>query len=364
MALLALAPSGTTRAADAVLRLGDSRLTAAGIGFTPATAPDAAAGSTIALTGRVTVPNNGLEVVLAQIDGRIESLLVNPGQTVRAGQPLVRVHSGELLAMQRALITARARAEAAAARAARDEQLHAEGVIARNRVEESRAQRIESAAAEREQEQLLQLAGMPAAAVMRLRGAADLSPVLTITARRSGQVLEQLAGPGDAVTSGMPVLRLARLDMLWIELQATREQAARIREGDAVAIGGCVGRARVIAAAPQLGQASQTVAIRAELANPAGCVAPNQFVEAKLTPRTTAASLVQVPAASVVRHQGRDHVFVKTADGIEVREVAVERRTAAFAWVSGALQAGDPVATTGIAALKGAWQGFGAGEAP
>jgi RND family efflux transporter MFP subunit len=289
----------------------------------------------------------------------VESLLVNPGQPVRAGQPLARLHSGELLAMQRDYVAARARAGLSASRAERDAQLHAEGIIARNRLEQSQAERTEDEARLREQAQLLQLAGMPAAAVARLQAAEDMAPLLTLSARRDGIVLEQLAQVGEATEAGMPLLRLGRLAPLWLELQATREQARRINPGDVVAIGSCRSAATVVAVSPQLGEHSQTVTVRAELAQPDGCIAPNQYLEARLTPQATASDIVQIPANSLVRHQGRSFVFVRSAEGILPRQVELERRDEQIAWVSGPIAVGDAVATQGIAALKGAWQGFG-----
>lgn len=361
VAPLALA-CGAAAAGEPVIVLDDARMATAGVKFTAAIAPNPADGGSLLLNGRVVVPNSGMEVVLAPVDGRIESLLVNPGQQVRAGQVLARIHSAELLSMQRDLIAARARAETASVRARRDEELHAEGIIARNRVEESRTLRTESDADLREHQQLLQLAGMSADAVEQLRSAADIGPLLTLTARRDGHVMQQLAGPGEAVQAGMPLLRLARLDPLWIELQATREQAQRIHDGDSARVSGCDATGRVIAASLQLGEQSQTITVRVEFARPGRCVTPNQLVQASVTPRARADAMVQVPAASIVRQLGKDHVFVRTPAGVEVREVEVERRTAASAWIRGPVKVGDAIASEGIAALKGSWQGFGAAE--
>ena len=360
--LLALAASAAALAAESPIRLDAERLKTAGVQFTPATAPDAAAGASISLSGTVTVPSSDLEMVLAPIEGRVEAVLVNPGQKVRAGQGLVTLYSAELLSMQRALVTARAQEAAAAARAARDEQLHSEGIIARNRLEETRAALVESQAALHEQTQLARLAGLSTTAVDNLKSAEDISPRVTLTARRAGHVLAQLASPGEAISTGTPLLRLARLDSLWIELQATRDQALQIRTGDNATVRGCSGSGKVIATSLQMGETSQTVAIRIEIAQPASCVAPNQFVEARITPRADTAGLVQVPAASVVRNQGRDYVFARMPEGVVAREVQVERRTTSTAWIRGPVQAGDAIASAGIAALKGSWLGFGATE--
>jgi RND family efflux transporter MFP subunit len=353
-------------AAEPELRLTAAQLATAGVTFSPAIRPAAEAGASLQLAGRVVVPNAGLEQVLAPVPGRIEALLVDPGQTVRTGQPLLRLYSADFLAMQRALVGARARWQAASARAGRDEALHAEGIIARNRLEESRAQLVEAEAQLGEQRQLLRIAGLPDAAIAALRTAADIQPLLTLAARRDGSVLQQLASPGAAVEAGAPLLRIARLDKLWIELQATRDQALRIRNGDSATVAGCARAGKVIAAALQLEERSQTVTVRVELPQTDGCVAPNQFIEARLAPRAGGAGLVQVPAASLAQHQGRTYVFVRSPGGVAPRQVEVERRSPTAAWISGGVQAGDQVASSGLAAIKGSWLGLGAAssEAP
>ena len=63
------------------------------------------------LPGRVVIPNERRDVILAGVSGRIESLLVNPGDAVRAGQPLVRLYSAELVSLQRAFLGARSSQE-------------------------------------------------------------------------------------------------------------------------------------------------------------------------------------------------------------------------------------------------------------
>ncbi len=353
-------------AGEAPLKLSAQQLSAARIAFTKATNVDATAadagqgGASLRLSGRIVVPNSALELVLSPVAGRVESLLVNPGQQVRAGQPLARIHSAEIVSLQRELISARSRAGTARTRAERDEKLHEEGIIARNRLEESRAQLAEAEAMLGEQVQLLRLAGMSENAVSRLHSAADITTLLTITARRAGSVLQQSTGPGESIAAGDLLFRLATLDNLWAELQASRAQAAQIHVGDRVTIPGCSRDGSVIAAALQLDSQSQTTTVRAQLPGSSDCLTPNQYVEALITPKTTRAGLVSVPASSLVQQQGTSYVFLRTPAGLQPVAVEVERRTADSAWISGAIQSGDEVASAGLAAIKGSWMGLGA----
>jgi membrane fusion protein, heavy metal efflux system len=341
-----------------------AQLQAGGIAFTAAKAVDAGAaavgaGLSLRLSGRVVVPNASLDQVLAPVEGRIEALLVDPGQNVRAGQGLVRIRSAQVLELQSGLISARARAQLAGSRAERDQQLHAEGIISRNRLLESQAAATEAEAGLRAQSQMLRLAGFSAAALARIQQVGDIEPVVTLAAPRAGRVLQLSVTAGQSVASGDPLLRVAGLDRLWIEMQATREQAQGIRAGDAVAVTGCPESGRVIASAVLLDAQSQTLTVRAEIPRASDCLAPNQFVETQISPRA-AAGLVAVPEASVVQHAGASHVFLRISDGLQPVAVSVERRANGSAWVRGNLPKGAQVASSGLAAIKGSWLGLGA----
>jgi RND family efflux transporter MFP subunit len=358
-----LACTTPTFATEAPVVLSPEQLVAARVVLTRATKVEVAAagqdGASMLLAGRIVVPNAALDLVLAPAAGRVESLLVSPGEKVRAGQALARLFSAEFLSLQRELVAARTRAGIARSRAERDASLHEEGIIARNRLEESRAQLAEAEATLSEQTQLLQLAGLSPVAVARIRNAADINPLLTLTARRAGRVLQQIAEPGQAVDAGQTLFRLASLDTLWAELQATREQAARIRTGDKATFKGCSSIGSVIAASMQLDSQSQTTTVRVDLPAGASCFTPNEYVQAQLTTRP-AGALVVVPGSSLVQRQGHNYVFVRTPAGLQPVQVAVERRTSTSAWISGSVQPGDQVASAGLAAIKGSWLGLGA----
>lgn len=337
---------------------------AGGVTFSAASAVEAGAaqpgtGLSLRLPGRAVVPNAALDQVLAPVEGRVEALLVDPGQAVRAGQSLVRIRSAQVLDMQRELIAARARATLATSRAQRDQQLNAEGIISRNRLLESQAAATEAEAALRAQLQMLRLAGYSDSALERMRDASDIAPVVTLAAPRAGRVLQQSVTVGQSVALGDPLLRIAALDRLWVEMQATRDQASGIRAGDAIAVAGCPEPGRVIASSILLDAQSQTVTVRAEIARAADCLAPNQFVDVQLSPRA-GAGLVAVPEASVVQHAGTSYVFLRAGDGLQPVAVTVDRRANGSAWVRGKLEPGAQVASSGLAAIKGSWLGLGA----
>jgi multidrug efflux pump subunit AcrA (membrane-fusion protein) len=362
--LAVLVSTGAVGAAEPLLPLSADQLKQSNVAFGKVEAVTTASAGTqsldsLRLSGRVVVPNSALEVVLAPVAGRVESLPVNPGEVVRAGQALARLYSAELLGLQRELISARTQADLARSRAERDAALHADGIIAGNRLAESEALSASAESHLQEQRQLLRLAGLSGSAVDRIRTAEQIQPSLVVASRRGGTIMRQGISPGQHVDAGDLMFQVASLDTLWLELQATRDQARRLAPGDPAWVAGCAQPARVIATGTQLDAQSQTTMVRAELGRAAGCVAPNQVVEARIDPSPGRDDLLRVPTGSLLQREGRDYVLLREPGGLRPVAVAIERRGSDWAWVHGGLRAGDEVATTGLAALKGAWLGLG-----
>lgn len=315
------------------------------------------------LPGRVVIPNDRRDLLIAGVTGRLESALVNPGDTVKAGQPLLRLYSAELVGLQRAYLAASGAAALAGKRLTRDEALFADGIIAESRVQDSRDQALQSAAALQEQRQLLSLAGMSKTSIESLRSANDLSPRVTLTAPRGGVVLEQPVEVGAQVDTGTALLHLAATDRQWVELQATREQLASVAIGDAVEVVGCTAQGKVIAAGGQLDAGTQTALVRAQFSAAGACLAPGQFVQLSIVPAAAPAGSVTLASEAVVQRAGKDYVFVEESGGLRPVPVKVLRRQGDVTVLGGGISAGTRVAAKGIAALKGSWMGLGTAAA-
>jgi RND family efflux transporter MFP subunit len=352
------APAGLVRLGAEQLRLSGIRTQAVGTTGQPA-ASDAAAGSGVRLSGEAVVPDLAIEVVMATVDGQLQSVLVGAGQAVVAGQPVARLYSQGAVALQRAWLQSRARAEVAATAAQRAEELFSAGIVAESRVQAARAELSDAQAARAEQRQLLRLAGMGDAAIDGLRNAEGITPLLTIVARSAGTVLEQLQAAGQTVAAGTPLLRVASGRDLWLELRAARLQAMQLRVGDEVSVPGCATRGRLVAVGGGVDASSQTVGVRALLSGGRSCVQPGQYLEATVLARL-APGLVSVPQSALVSAGGTDYVFVREPAGFRPVAVKVAMRRGTEAWLASGPAAGAQVASAGLTALKGAWTGFGA----
>lgn len=347
-----------------LLKLSSDQLHAAGIkvaAATVATTPQAmgTGAGDLRLVGRAIARGDSNGVILTTVSGQIEAVLVQIGAAVRAGQPLARIGSPELAALQSEYLQARSASDLAASRLVRDEALFADGIIAESRLRETRSARQVALAAEHEQRNKLNRAGYSDAAI-RAIGSAPITSSVTLHAPADATVLEQNVAVGQHVEQGTELFRLSGTQGLWLELHAPARSAVRAHVGDIVSVAGCHDSGRVIAVGSLLDPVSQSVLVRAEIRdNPAGCVRVNQYVEADVRPASAPPGLVSIPASAVVRNGDRDYVFAEQGGGFTPVHVGIERRIGDVVWLRSGVASGTRVAMAGTTALKGAWLGFG-----
>lgn len=135
-----------------------------------------------------------------RVSGKIIQRLVDVGEEVRAGQPLMRIDDTDLLLAMQAKRNAVDAARAAVAQLEPDEQRHAklleEGWVTRQRYEQVKAAHDAAVA---------QLAAARADA----RFAENETDYTTLAADADGTVIETLGERGQVVSAGQPVVRLA-----------------------------------------------------------------------------------------------------------------------------------------------------------
>ena len=136
-----------------------------------------------------------------RVDGKIVARLVDPGATVRRGQPLMRLDATDLALSSAAAGDRLRAAQADAVRAAADEarlrDLVGAGAVSASAYDSARAARDTTAA---------NLRAARAAAAQ----AGNQARYGTLVADSDGVVMDVLAQPGQVVAAGTPVVRLAR----------------------------------------------------------------------------------------------------------------------------------------------------------
>lgn len=334
-----------------------TQVQAAGITTQVVSSTGTSPGTGLVLQGTVELPAQATELLSTPLAGVVQQVLVSPGQRVKAGAPVAQLRSTELVTWQRELLQAQAQARLTASKLDRDEKLYAEGIIAGLRLQDSRTQHELAQLAVRERRQMLQMVGIQNAS-------AQLQPTLTVRATTTGTVLEVTATPGQKLDAGESVAKVARGGQLAIALQATPEQAQNLHAGALLALEGCKAPARLTAIVPQVSASNQSVQLRASFTAAEDCLRVNQFVLATVIPPSGSASAensLGIPAQSVVRHEGKAYVFVRTPKGFVPTPVELAEESGSILRVRSGLKGGETIVLQGTAALKAAWQGIGAG---
>lgn len=259
--------------------------------------------------GTVRVPDVQQHLVAAPLPGLVQALKADEGDTVRAGAPLAVLLSPRGDELKREAQSAQAQAELADRHLARDEQLSAEGLIAQSRLETSRTAARQARLLADERQRAWTQAG----------GQAAGNGVLTVTAPIGGVVLERKVTLSQRVEAATPLFLVAQLNPLWVELQVPLAAVQGVQAGAAVQLDGTGLQGRVLLVGRSVDPASQTVLVRALVADPEGRLRVGQGVQARLGGGASAAAgastapSTALPAAALIRLDDRDLVVLEVA---------------------------------------------------
>ena len=318
-----------------------------------ASAEGGSEGPILTLSGRLAIDERLRAVQSAYVAGRVERLFINfEGDRIKKGQPLATLYSPELVTAQRELI---------------------EASIFR----ELNPPLVEAA------RQKLRNLKVGATEIARLEDGGQVRTNFTIDADQAGVVVDLLTRVGDYVMAGEPLMTLARLNKLWVLLDAYEGDLANIRLGDRLtftttALPGRTFDARVSFIDPLINPQTRTATIRAEVNNDRGLLKPEMFVRAELTTpaarersvRGTAGrsagakpgsgAPLYVPATAVLWTGRRSVVYVEVPEAevpsYEYREVTLGERAGEFYTITAGLQPGERVVTHGAFSVDAAAQ--------
>lgn len=303
---------------------------------------------------RIRVPPNAEQIVSSSVAGMVKQLLVEQNQTVKAGEPLLRLASPEFGQLQLTLLQASAQATLARQSAQREKQLFEEGIVAQRRQQESQAALSEAEATLKQAKAALRLSGMPAAAIERVIASGTPQDELTLVSAVSGIVVEVDAKLGERVDAASALMRVVQPNLLWADIQVPASDNAGWPVGTPISLKGRTATGRVLSSGATVSADSQTILVRAQIDGAATDLRPGEVVAAEL-PVGTGKGGWELPLAAVAHDGDKTVVFVRTKDGFDARPVTVSASAGQRVRVDGPLKAGEAVAVTSVVALKGAW---------
>lgn len=306
---------------------------------------------------QVILPPQQESVVSAPLAGLVSQILVQENQQVAAGTPLLVLTSPQLGELQLALIQAQNRLRLANATASRERALFKEGIIAERRVIEADSAQRDAAATLQQAKMALSLSGVSHTALGRMSTGA-IGNSLTITAQSPATVITLSAKLGQRVAAADPLLQLAKLDTLWLDIQVPSGDAGRWSVGQRVQVAGGAS-ATVVSISPYSGS-TQTAHVRAKVISAKSGLRFGEFVQVELPLAT--GNAWDIPIAAIARQGDQVVVFVRDKDSFRAVPIKVLASAGQRAKISGAIKAGDRIAATSVIALKAAWQGIGGAE--
>lgn len=173
----------------------------------------------------------------------------------------------------------------------------------------------------------------------------------------SGRVVERKVDLGTAVGRDnleTELFVIVDLSRVWVEMAVNSSDLPTVCEGQSVAVsvrGGSVGTGKIIFVSPLLDKDTRAARVVATLDNPDRVWRPGSFVTAAIAMESRHVS-VAVPAVAVQSVNGRNVVFVRTAEGFEKRDVVLGLRDDGMVEVTSGLAAGETIASSNTFPLK------------
>lgn len=344
-----LAPSA---ASEVVITLTPEAIRRAGIVLAPVVAGRDE--STLRLPG-VVQPNAYKQVVITPAAaGRVTRVLVELGQAVRRGQPLVEIFSPELSEAETRFVSARAELEAHERELQRTEKLVEIGSASRQELERLHAEHTAKVTAVESSRSRLEFLGLSPSAIAGLGPGQKVGALTTVFAPMAGVVTERAANAGLNVDTTAKLLTIVDLSTVWVLADLYEKDFSQVHVG---ASAGVTAKAfqdttlhgKVSYIDPQLNPETRTAKLRVEVPNAKEELRFGMFADVSIDGAGQGAAAM-IPRAAVQNVGDRSVVYVadpKQAGRFLEREVRLGDPAGSDIAVLNGLRPGDYVVADG-----------------
>ena len=301
----------------------------------------------LSLPGRLGWNEDRTVRVSTPFAGRVTGILVQPGVTVKAGQPLATMVSTDFGVAQADARKAAADQSVAAKALSRQRELYDAGVIAQKDLEQAQADAARASAdLQRTQAALRQYGAM---------GAGGVNDSFSLRSPIDGLVVERNINPGMELRPDQPpaapLFLITDPTSLWAQVDAAETDLSLFKPGVAVqlttaAYPGETFTGTVVKIADYVDPTSRSIKVRLAVPNADRRLKAEMFVTAKLQ----AASFkgIAVPSKAVFLAENRNYAFVRTGQNtFERRALKLGVSLPGTTEVLEGLKEGDAVVTDG-----------------
>lgn len=318
----------------------------------------------VTATARIEANPNRVGHAMAPVAGRIVQLMVQLGDSVKQGQPLLTIESATVAEAESGYVQAGSavrQAELAIAKAESDlarvtdlfehqavaqkELISAKSTLAISKASLEQAQTGRDQARRR-----LELLGLKTGVYQQL---------IVLTAPIAGKVLEVSVVEGEFRNEiNAPLVTITDLSRVWASSEVPESEIRNCRVGgivdlELIAYPNETFHAKVTRISDVVNSETRTIKVSAELENNGGRLRPEMF--GKLRYASGSLTGPWVPNAAVVRNQGKDFVFVEQSKGqFLLSPVELGKPFEGGFPITSGLKTGDRVVTRGSIYLKAA----------
>lgn len=281
-------------------------------------------------------------------DGIVEQVFVKQGDRVKKGTILVKVYSPRIAELQSNIQMAKIKLKTAKDILEREEMLYKEEVIPYTRFYSAK---IEYERAKGEFEALKR--------ALASFGEVEGNSII-LRSKVDGFVAESMAVRGMPVSVGDSIMKIHSHKVLWVESMVPFEDTKYIKVGDKAFVINPEGKkieGKVILINHEIDPKTARNMVRVEVKNPSEIIKPNMFVNVEFP--VSKVEGIFVPSQAVIQKDGKNYVFVKSADKISPREVKVGVTYGRETQILKGLKSGEEVVIDGVIFLKSHFFGGG-----
>ena len=272
-------------------------------------------------------------IVTTKVSGWVEKLFVNyTGQKVEKGQKLIDIYSPELVAAQQELITALS--YGSSVMHSSDKGIAASGQeFINNSVRK------------------LELLDIPDSEIKRIESTKEVKKYITLYAPFDGTVIHKNVIEGEKIGAGMPLVKIANLDNLWLLADIYEYELPKIKLGSPADITfnflpGKVFKSKISFIYPTLDDKTRTVKVRFDIPNYDDQLKPSMFANIVINGKNLGDHPV-IPEQAVLRTGQKNVVILALGNGkFKPVEVTLGDYSDGYYQVLNGIAAGDTIVTS------------------
>lgn len=330
------------------VKLTDAQISASGIKVLKA--GPATIRSTLSLPGEIKFNQDRTAQVVPLLEGTVQAVHADIGQSVKKGQVLAVIASVELSDLRSQLLTAEKRLSLAKTTLAREKKLWEEKISPEQDYLQARQAMQEAEIDYRNAEQKLRALGSSAYSKGGLNSYELRAPF-------NGAVVEKAVSLGQSVKENSSLFTITDLSTVWADVAVPASDLVNVRVGEQVTVRASALETEAVGiiayVGSLLGAETRTATARVILPNPALSWRPGLFVNVEVQLQSNQREApVTVAAAALQTVEEKPTVFVRMPGGFRAEHVTLGRRDTATVEVTKGLAPGTEYAAANSFVIK------------